>query len=221
MQAALHPRGLYAITDPALTAQQGVVAAVASAIRGGAQWIQYRNKTATLQQQLCEAMALATLCTTHQVTFIVNDNPRLACDVDADGVHIGGDDDDCATARRVVGKQRIIGVSCYASLQRALDAQMAGADYVAFGSMFPSSSKPGAVPATLPLLTQSRSMLAVPIVAIGGITPENVDSVLSAGADMIAVISGVFGAGNPETAANAYVSRILRHSSPTQTTNRS
>ena len=186
-------RGLYAITDSGLAANGNLLQQVEQALRGGARAIQYRDKTGSPQQRRQQAADLLRLCRESGVPLIINDDLGLAVELDADGVHLGRDDPQPELARSRLGPEAIIGVSCYNELERALAAQRAGADYVAFGRFFASSSKPEAVQATPALLWEARRRLALPLVAIGGITPENGASLLSAGADMLAVIHGVFG----------------------------
>lgn len=191
-------RGLYAITPerahgPALTSL------VAAALEGGATVLQYRDKSDDAPRRLAEARELAALCRARQAKFIVNDDPQLALAVDADGVHLGRDDGELAAARALLGR-RLIGLSCYDDLARARAMVAAGADYVAFGSVFPSSTKPAAVRAPLALLGEARAF-GVPVVAIGGITLENAAAVVAAGADCVAVISDLFDA--PDVAARA------------------
>lgn len=187
-------RGLYAITadrdDCGLLLEE-----VAAAIDGGASVIQYRNKSADPAGRHRQAVALRMLCGARGVPLIVNDDWRLALEVDADGVHLGGDDGALVEARAALGPQRLLGASCYASLERALDAR-AVADQVAFGAVFTSDTKPGAVRAPLALLGQARAA-GCNVVAIGGITAHNVAQVMTAGADAVAVIGAVFGAGAP------------------------
>jgi thiamine-phosphate pyrophosphorylase len=194
-------RGLYAITDPGLTPPERLLDAVAAAIAGGAVVVQYRDKGADPGRRQAEASALTGLCHLHGVTFIVNDDAELAAEVGADGVHLGRDDGALQHARRLLGDRATIGVSCYDDLDRARRAAAEGADYVAFGSFFASSVKPDAVRATPGLLHAARRELALPVVAIGGITAENGAQLVTAGADMLAVISDVFGAADVQAAA--------------------
>ncbi|EIJ42002.1 thiamine-phosphate pyrophosphorylase [Beggiatoa alba B18LD] len=200
-----HLRGLYVITDSLLlptTAQ--LVARVAASIRGGASVVQYRDKSTDSEKRFAEAQALRALCAQHGVIFIVNDDVVLAKAVNADGVHIGEDDGELAQARAVLGEQAMIGVSCYASLERAQTMQANGADYVAFGSFFPSPTKPDASPVSLNVLRLARQQLTCPIIAIGGITPENGGTLVEAGADMLSVVSGVFATSDVEAATRRY-----------------
>ena len=150
------------------------------------------------------ARALNALCREHGVAFLINDDVRLAGTIGAAGVHLGRDDPDIGAARAVLGASALIGVSCYNELARAQAAQDAGADYVAFGRFFPSRTKPQAVPAAPELLRAARTALKIPIVAIGGITPENGASLIAAGADALAVIEGVFNQSDIRAAAERY-----------------
>lgn len=184
--------GLYAITDPVLTPCERLLESVEKALAGGARIVQLRDKDATDDELLPWAKALRDLCRRHGALFIVNDRVRLAVDVDAGGLHIGRDDLPVEEARRVLGPGRIIGVSCYGDLDRAVDMERRGADYVAFGSFFPSPTKPAAPTIPRELLTLAKRRLAVPICAIGGITVENAAELVGAGADMLAVISDLW-----------------------------
>lgn len=203
-------RGLYAITDERLSAPGQLPVCVSAAIAGGATVIQYRNKQGNAQQRRQEAGALLQLCQQHQVPLIINDDVALAASVNADGVHLGKTDASLAQARQQLGPQAIIGVSCYNSLERAMSAAQAGADYVAFGRFFSSHSKPDAQPAEAALLRQARLQLQLPIVAIGGITPENGQALVAAGADLLAAIHGVFGQPDIQAAASAYAA-LFQH----------
>jgi thiamine-phosphate pyrophosphorylase len=188
-------RGLYAITPEAADGAV-LLRSVAQALEGGIAMLQYRRKG---RQNIEEARTLARLCRDRAVPFVVNDDVALALDCGADGVHLGRDDGDPAAARAAL-KGRVLGVSCYDSLAAARAAVAAGADYVAFGSVFDSPTKPSAVRAPLSLFAAARP-LGVPLVAIGGITLENTPQLLAAGADCVAVISDLFDA--PEVAARA------------------
>jgi thiamine-phosphate pyrophosphorylase len=191
-------RGLYAIT-PDLADGAELSRRVALALAGGIAMLQYRSKGL---QQLHQAKALAQLCRARAVPFIVNDDLELALECGADGVHLGRDDGDTAAARSKLGK-RSLGVSCYDSLDAARSAVAAGADYVAFGSVFSSPTKPSAVRAPLALFGEARA-LGVPLVAIGGITLENAPPLLRAGADCLAVISDLFDAPDIAERARSY-----------------
>jgi len=183
-------RGLYALT-PGLDDTTLLLAKVAAALEGGATAVQYRNKDAAASLRQAQALALARLHAARGALYLVNDDPALAASVGADGVHLGEDDASIMSARELLGPDRIIGVSCYNDFERARAAVEAGADYVAFGSFFPSATKPAACRADLGLLQQARS-LGVPVVAIGGIDADNARTLIDAGADAVAVINSVF-----------------------------
>jgi thiamine-phosphate pyrophosphorylase len=202
--------GLYAIADTQYLNDATLATAVADAIKGGARIIQYRDKSHDRPTRLAQAEKLAALCRSHGTLFIVNDDVDLAKQVLADGVHLGRKDDALTQARALLGPQAIIGVSCYNELARALQAESEGADYVAFGRFFPSRTKPQAVPASLELLCEAKQKLRIPVVAIGGITPENGASLIAAGADALAVIEGVFGQADIKAAAQRYTKLFNR-----------
>jgi thiamine-phosphate pyrophosphorylase len=186
-------RGLYAITDPALCPDETLENQVEQALEGGCRIIQYRDKSGDQAKRRGQAGRLALLCRRHRALLIVNDDIELAREVAADGIHLGRDDPDPAAARARLGGSAIIGVSCYDRLDLAVAAADSGVDYVAFGRFFPSRTKPGAVQATPQLLTKARAAIDLPLVAIGGITPENGAPLIAAGADMLAVVHGIFG----------------------------
>ena len=165
--------------------------------------LQYRNKAADTGLRQAQAAALATLCRQHGVPLVVNDDAALALAVGAAGVHLGEDDGDAAAARSLLGEDAIVGVSCYDDLSRAETAAASGAGYIAFGAFFPSGTKPNARRATPGLLRDSAD-LGLPRVAIGGITPDNARGLVDAGADLLAVIGGVFEAADPVAAARAF-----------------
>jgi thiamine-phosphate pyrophosphorylase len=192
-------RGLYAVTPDWRDTGRLLVAARA-AIEGGAKVLQYRNKTAAPGLRLEQALGLSAVCAKFGAVFIVNDHVDLALEVDADGVHLGGDDGDLAAARKKLGRGKLLGASCYNRIEAAMAAKAAGADHIAFGSMYASPSKPGARRAPLDLFGEARGM-GLPMVAIGGITADNARPVIDAGADAVAVISDLFDA--PDIAARA------------------
>jgi thiamine-phosphate pyrophosphorylase len=196
-------RGLYAIADTNHVRGSELIDAVTAALRGGARVIQYRDKTTRLQHHE-EARLLRELCDRHSALLIINDDISLAAEVSADGVHLGREDITLEKARVTLGNEFIIGVSCYNQMSRAQRLVQAGADYIAFGSFFESPTKPEAVSADIGLITSAKRGLKVPVVAIGGITPENGAALINAGADALAVISGVFGQPDPEQAARRY-----------------
>lgn len=176
---------------------------IAAAIKGGACVIQYRDKqTGSPQQKLSLARRLLAVCQPAQIPLIVNDDIDLAALIGADGVHLGKEDCSIEEAKERLGSEAIVGISCYASPDQARRAQAHGATYVAFGRFFPSRTKPRATPAEPALLRAVR--LRIPVVAIGGITPENGGELLAAGANLLAVIDSVSGAPDPEQAALAF-----------------
>ncbi len=197
-----HPlmRGLYAITDGP---RGDLLVAAEAALAGGARMLQYRDKSTDPVRRHTEAMTLQTLCQAHGVPLIINDDIALAAAVGAAGVHLGERDADIATARTRLGPDSIIGASCYDSLSRARQLAAAGADYLAFGAFHLSPTKPHARHAS-PTLLRDAAALGLPRVAIGGITPDNGGALIDAGADLLAVISGVFGAADVRAAARRY-----------------
>ncbi|MBI2319179.1 MAG: thiamine phosphate synthase [Betaproteobacteria bacterium] len=196
-------RGLYAIT-PEKADTGELLAKVRLALAGGTRLVQYRSKLADRSLRFAQARQLLALCRSASATLIVNDDIECALEVGADGAHIGREDGEPFAARSRLGPGMLLGVSCYERLELALAAEAAGADYVAFGSVFASPTKPGAVRAGLALFSQARTRVQVPIVAIGGITAENAASVVAAGADALAVLSAVFEAADIEAAAAAF-----------------
>jgi thiamine-phosphate pyrophosphorylase len=182
--------GLYAIT-PDLADTELLCQMVEASILGGARVVQYRNKVADQKLRIKQSLALQEVCRKHEIPFIINDYVTLCLEINADGVHIGGNDGDIAAIKNMIGEDKILGVSCYGEFARAEAAEKAGADYVAFGACFPSSTKPNAPRAELDLFTQAKK-LNLPSVAIGGITLENAASVVEAGANAIAVIGELF-----------------------------
>lgn len=197
-------RGLYAITDALLLPSERLINAVEQAILGGARLIQYRDKSADAAQRLAQAQALNRLCRHYEIPLLINDDVELAGQVGAAGVHIGREDPAFDTARARLGENALIGVSCYDRLDLALEAEQAGADYVAFGAVFPSPTKPTEIRAPISLLREARAVLQGPIVAIGGITPDNAPQLLEAGVDALAVISAVFAQSDIQAAARRF-----------------
>lgn len=200
----LPPSGVYAITSDRAGSPAEFCDAVAQAIEGGARVIQYRRKYVAAAVQRREAAAACRVARELGACFIVNDDLPLARAIAADGVHLGREDGDFRGLRSELGPDFIVGVSCYRSVERALEATAAGASYVAFGSFFPSRTKPDAPPCPLSVLEEARRLLEVPLVAIGGITPENGGALRAAGADFLAVISGIFDATDIVAAARRY-----------------
>ena len=195
--------GLYVITDPTLCGD-ALLKKVEQAISGGAQIIQYRNKQADYKTQLKQAVALQQLCKNHNRLFLINDNVSLAVESNADGVHLGQTDGDIATARKSLGGNRIIGVTCHNDINAAKNAESRSANYVAFGRFYPSKTKPLAPHAEIEILRQAKSQLNIPIVAIGGISVENATNLITAGADMLAAIHAIFAQQNVRHAAEEF-----------------
>lgn len=188
--------GIYALT-PEDNLLPRLVALVESALQGGVRWLQYRNKSAPPSLRRIEASALLKVCNAYGAKLIINDDVWLAVEIGAHGAHVGRDDlpgGSLETARQALGPNRILGVSCYDDLARAEVAVAAGADYIAFGSLFPSQTKPQATRASLEVIRAAKQCFSVPVVGIGGITTENARQVFEAGADMIAVLSALFDA---------------------------
>jgi thiamine-phosphate pyrophosphorylase len=205
--SACPKRGLYLITpDYADTAQ--FLDSVLPWLGNDIAMLQYRNKLAANDQRHTQAQTLLTRCRELGIPLIINDDVVLAETLNANGVHLGEHDGDIAAARLRLGKHAIIGASCYNSLAKAETAAMAGADYLAFGAMFSSSTKPNARHAQLDIFSQARH-LKMPMVAIGGISSDNAKRVLSAGADLIAVINAVFTAENPALEIEKFASQFI------------
>ncbi len=184
-------KGLYAITDEKLTPDNTVIEQVHTALTTGVKIIQYRNKTDADDsvEEIC--IQLQQLCTTHGATFVIDDRPYLAQKIDADGLHIGKDDITLCEARAIFPKG-IIGVSCYGSIKKALEAQEEGADYVAFGSFFPSPTKPHSGVVSMNVLRKAKEALSIPICAIGGINITNIHEISAQNPDMISLVSAIW-----------------------------
>jgi len=193
--------GIYAITDARLMPPNVFLARAEAALRGGARLLQYRDKSNDTARRLAEARGLRALCARYGALFVVNDDPALARSVAAPALHVGEEDAPLDELRRALGEEILIGVSCYGSVEGAQRAVAAGADYVAFGSFFPSTTKPLAPVVNLDVLRHARQALAVPIVAIGGITAANGGALVAAGADSLAMVSALFAAPDVEAAA--------------------
>jgi thiamine-phosphate pyrophosphorylase len=186
-------QGLYGIT-PDIADTDLLLAKVEAALQGGINMLQYRNKLANHKLQTQQARAILPLCRQYNVPLIINDSVKLCLTLDADGVHLGADDGNLAEVRSRIGKDKILGASCYNRFDMALSAQQQGATYVAFGACFASQTKPNAPVAGLDLFTRAKTELTIPTVAIGGITLQNAALVVSAGASAIAVINAIFSA---------------------------
>jgi len=195
------PRGLYLLT-PDIADTETLLSKLAPLLPFTT-WLQYRNKTAARALQRQQLQALQPLCEQANVPLLVNDDYRLAAELGLSGAHLGANDGDLREARAALGPDALLGASCYDKIERAQTAVQAGASYIAFGAFFPSPTKPGARRAS-PQLLREAAALGVPKVAIGGITPENGRALIAAGADLLAIISGVFDAQNPVSTARAY-----------------
>jgi len=190
--AVFKVKGLYAITDERLTPKDTVLEQVKECLKGGARIVQLRDKSSPDEALLPLARKLKRLCEGFGAVFLVNDRVELARQAGADGVHLGKDDTEIEKARDILGPQAIVGISCYNELERAALYEKKGADYVAFGSFFPSPTKPDAVKAPIELISGAKALLNIPVCAIGGITSENVRELISQGVDMVAVISDLW-----------------------------
>ena len=196
--------GIYAVT-PETEDTTELIAKVTAVLKGGAGIIQYRNKNSAYAMQREQCIELLACIRAFDATLIVNDSSKLAQEVGADGVHLGMDDESVEQARNRLGPNRTIGVSCYNDLERARTAQTAGADYVAFGSFFLSPTKPAAVRASMSLLRDAKAELILPVVAIGGINKDNGATLIAAGVDSLALISGLFDSSEIEKETRAYL----------------
>ena len=198
----MRPRGLYLLT-PDETDTAKLLERTQSALSAGVKWLQYRNKRADAALRREQATALLRLCRQSDVPLIINDDVELAASLKADGVHLGETDGGIAAARTTLGPNAIIGASCYDSLARAQAAHAQGASYLAFGAFFPSPTKPNARRATLELLAAAQPF-GLPLVAIGGITPDNGRLLTAAGANLLAVVSSVYADADPAQAVRAF-----------------
>ena len=197
-------KGLYAVT-PDIADTDLLIKKVEAALQGGVSVLQYRNKLANHKLQTQQARAILPLCRQYNVPLIINDSVKLCLTLDADGVHLGADDGNLAEVRARLGESKILGASCYNRFDLAIAAQNQGADYVAFGACFSSSTKPNAPVADLSLFAQARAELKIPSVGIGGINLQNAGQVIQAGADAIAVINALFGVDDIKKTAQQFV----------------
>ncbi|AOY88943.1 thiamine-phosphate diphosphorylase [Marinobacter salinus] len=188
--------GLYAVTDSRLTPPDLLLASVEAALRGGAILVQYREKSAPMADRLRQALDLQAVCRNAGVPLLINDDVHLARRSGAAGVHLGQTDGSQTEARHILGEEAIIGITCHGSIELAETADAAGATYLAFGRFYSSGTKPGAPAASPSVLTNARQFRR-PLTAIGGITVDNGEPLIRAGADMLAVVGGLFG-GSPE-----------------------
>jgi thiamine-phosphate pyrophosphorylase len=197
-------KGLYLVT-PDWDDTQTMLAATEAGLRGGAAIVQYRHKTATPQLRREQAAQLQALCRRYGKPFIVNDFVDLCMELDADGIHVGGTDMSVAQVRAAVGPSKIVGASCYGSMELARGAHQAGASYVAFGGFYPSRVKKYEVSTPPEIVAQAKKEIPLPNVVIGGMTRENSAPLVAQGADMVAVISSVYFVDDPEAAARDFV----------------
>ncbi|WP_297886896.1 thiamine phosphate synthase [Sulfurihydrogenibium sp.] len=197
-------KGLYVITDEKLTPYDRMLDMVERALKGGASIVQLRDKNNPDEFLIPYCLELKKLCHKYDAIFIVNDRVDLALNVDADGVHVGEEDPDVVEVRQKT-KGKIMGVSCYGSVERALQMQEIGADYVAFGSFYPSPTKPKSRIVPKSVVLEAKNVLKIPVCVIGGLTAENSKELIDLGADMVAVISDVWTASDIESRCREYI----------------
>ena len=196
-------KGLYLVT-PDWDDTEALIKATEIALSAGVGLLQYRHKTATGELRLEQASALLKLCRQYNVPFIVNDHIDLCIALDADGIHVGGTDASVAVVRTLIGKDKILGASCYGNFALAEQAQIAGASYVAFGGFYPSRVKKYEVSTPASIVSKAKSELTLPVCVIGGMTPENAKPLVQEGADMVAAISSVYSAEDIATAVRDF-----------------
>ena len=201
MRSKAKLRGLYVITDSHLMPRQRFVDMVEAAVQNGATMVQLREKNTPRDAVVGLGRDVLAVTRRYHALLIINDDPSVARDIGADGVHVGREDPSVTETRAIVGDDAIIGVSCYGDVSKAVAAEQAGADYVAFGSPFPSPTKSGKGKTPIGIFQEAKQRVTVPIFAIGGINIGNAQQLIDAGADGIAVVSGVFGAADVATAA--------------------
>jgi len=203
-------RGMYVITEHRQLQFPELLSRTETILQAGIVALQYRNKAAGGKQKRYEAEQLQALCADHNTLFVINDDIELALDLEPDGVHLGKGDVMCKEARRRLGEQMLIGISCYNDPERAGRAVADGADYIAFGAMYPTASKLNATEASPGLIRTAKQQYTIPVVAIGGITPDNCLPVIEAGADLLAVISGVYLADAPGAVIDRFNTLMLK-----------
>ncbi len=200
---------LYAVTDRSWLNGESLYSQVEKALRGGASFVQLREKKLEKDTFLQEAKELSALCRQYRVPFVINDNVDIAAACDADGVHIGQEDMAVSEARKILGNEKIIGVTCK-SIDQAIRAQAEGADYIGSGAMFPSTAKPGAEPISMEMLKKICEAVSIPVVAIGGITGENIHQLQGSGIAGVAVVSAIFAQQDIETATKALKNTVTQ-----------
>jgi thiamine-phosphate pyrophosphorylase len=196
-------KGLYLVT-PDWDDTDALIKATETALSVGVGLLQYRHKTANGELRLEQASALLKLCRQHNVPFIVNDHIDLCIALDADGIHVGGTDASVAVVRTLIGKDKILGASCYGDFALAEQAQIAGASYVAFGGFYPSRVKKYEVSTSPSIVSKAKSQLTLPVCVIGGMTPDNAKPLVKEGADMVAAISSVYSTEDIATAVREF-----------------
>jgi thiamine-phosphate pyrophosphorylase len=206
-------KGLYAITDENLISEENFEQAIEFALQGGSRIIQYRDKSNDQKKRRRQASLLQSLCTQYDAVCIINDDIELARAVHADGIHLGRDDASITQARKRLGENCLIGVSCYNDLSLALAAEKNQANYVAFGAMFSSPTKPDASEASPSLISAAKEQLSIPVCAIGGITEKNISQLIDHGADMTAVISCLFSSDDIKNTASILSQKFNQGSS--------
>ena len=201
-------KGLYVIADTQSIRARDFLDTVESVLSAGTRIIQYRDKVNDLETRTLIGHKLRSLTRKHKSLLIINDDIELTRDIDADGVHLGKEDHGISETGTFLGAEKIIGASCYNEYGNAVQAVADGAAYIAFGSFFTSPTKPSAPLADTGLITRAKQELNIPVCAIGGITQDNVTPLLHAGADMIAVISGIFSSSSPVRSVQEYLTRL-------------
>ena len=200
-------KGLYLVT-PDWDDTEALIKATEIALTVGVGLLQYRHKTASGELRLEQASALLKLCRQYNVPFIINDHIDLCIALDADGIHVGGTDASVAVVRTLIGKEKILGASCYGDFALAEQAQIAGASYVAFGGFYPSRVKKYEVSTPASIVSKAKAELTVPVCVIGGMTPENAKPLVKEGADMVAAISSVYSAADIATAVREFAAHF-------------
>ena len=204
--------GLYIITDKKLIDRKNFLNTVESALKGGASLVQLREKDTDKLEILSLGKEMLSITKKYYVPLIINDYPEIAYEIGADGVHLGENDPDIKTARKILGDNKIIGVSCYNQIERGVRAVGEGADYIVFGTPYYTPTKPEREPTSLDTLLEARNKFTdIPMFAIGGIDESNAETIINTGVDGIAVITGIFGSDDPEKSARSLSSLFNRH----------
>lgn len=207
MKQDWHSFRLYVITGEEYHPGRSMLDVMEQALIGGAEMVQLRDKQAPKREVLAKAYALRELTRRYEVPLIVNDHLDVALAVDADGVHLGQEDLPLAEARRIVGPNRLIGISTH-NIDQALEAEAGGADYIGVGPVYPTNTKPGKTAVTTVYVEEAARRIRIPFVAIGGIKADNIDAVLAAGATKICAVSAIVGSDDPAEACRKLLRRI-------------